>query len=67
MFFLKSEDKDSDFFKRDSNYQEGKKVKKESTHFYNFMTIAFIDSDCLYKIGFYVGFSFSAKEESEKG
>ncbi len=48
--------------------KEGKKmiVKKESTDFYSFMIIAFIESDCLYKIGLYVGFSCSAKEESEK-
>ncbi len=53
--------KNSDFSKEIvTTKKEGKslKVKKESTNFYNFMIIAFIESDCLYKIGFYVGFFF---------
>ena len=36
--------------------------------FYNFYDhCVFIELNCLYKIGLYVGFSYSAKEESEKG
>ena len=70
MFFLKSEDKNSDFSKEivtTKKERNSLKVIKDTTDFYNFMIIAFIKSDSLHKIGSYVGFSFSAKEESEKG
>ncbi len=62
--------KNSDFTKEivtTKKERKSLKVKKDSTDFYSFMIIAFIESDCLHKIGSYIGFSYSAKEKSEKG
>ena len=61
--------KNSDFSKEivtTKKERKSLKVKKDSTDFYSFMIIAFIESDCLHKIGSYIGFSFSAKRGVRK-
>ena len=75
MFFKKSKakkfwsvSKEIVVTKKEGRKREFGSQKEILQIFYNFYDhCVFIELNCLYKIGPYVGFSYSAKEESEKG